>query len=190
MCSSLMTRAAVTLSASLLVSSSKSLSCFSSFFSGTSSLDIRHRPLNLLGSVSPPLPNLTVTCWHVLRKEGKHKESKLERERERKRKEMMTSIHWRVSRGLSASHTSHSITRNTPLLPSFAKKISAKAFSSFDLAPPTQTFGHAQKTRQEKTLFSDRGGHSHHCFHSFILMTCFVFCHQISLTRKTRGKWA
>ena len=42
-------------------------------------------------------------------------------ERQRKQREMMISIHQRMSRGLSVSHTSHSITRNTLLLPNLAK---------------------------------------------------------------------
>ena len=42
-------------------------------------------------------------------------------ERERKHREMMISIHLRVYRGLSKAHTSHSITRNTLLLPNLAK---------------------------------------------------------------------
>ena len=42
-------------------------------------------------------------------------------ERETKQREMMISIHLLVFRGLSVSHTSHSITRNTLLLPNLAK---------------------------------------------------------------------
>ena len=42
-------------------------------------------------------------------------------ERERKQREMMISIHQRMSRGLSVSHTSHSITRSTLLLQNLAK---------------------------------------------------------------------
>ena len=57
-------------------------------------------------------PILRVTCRHVLRKDGKHKESK-HGERKREHMEMMLSIHWRMTHGLSVSHTSHSITRNT-----------------------------------------------------------------------------
>ena len=64
----------------------------------------------------------------------------------------MISIHWRVSRDLYVSHISRFIKRNTLLLPSLAWKLSAKAFSSFDSTPLTQTFSHARKTRQEKTF--------------------------------------
>ena len=122
MCSSQMTRAAVTLSASLFVSSSKPLSCFSTFFflARYSSFDLRHRPSNRLGSASPPQ---VAQCFqdffcHVLRKKGKHEENK---SGEREHGEMMISIHQRMSRGLSVSHTTHSITRNTLLLPNLAK---------------------------------------------------------------------
>ena len=59
-----------------------------------------------------------VIFCQVLRKEGQHKESK---NGDRKHREMMISIHFRVSRGLSVSHTSHSVTRNTLLLPNLAK---------------------------------------------------------------------
>ena len=49
------------------------------------------------------------------------------------------------------------------------------------------------KIRQQKTLKSDLGEHSHHWLHSFLLMTCFVICHQISMTRpkekKKSRKW-
>ena len=65
------------------------------------------------GFTASSCPILRVTCRHVLRKEGKHKESKNEREREREHMEMTLSIHWRMTHGLSVSHTSHSITRNT-----------------------------------------------------------------------------
>ena len=61
----------------------------------------------------------------MLRKEGKHEENK---SGERQHGEIMISIHLRVSRELSVSHTSHSITRNTLLLPNLEKS-PAKAFS-------------------------------------------------------------
>ena len=62
------------------------------------------------GFTASSCPILRVNCRHVLRKEGKHKESK---NGEREHMEMTLSIHWRMTHGLSVSHTSHSITRNT-----------------------------------------------------------------------------
>ena len=62
------------------------------------------------GFTASSCPILRVTCRDVLRKEGKHKESK---HGEREHMEMMLSIHWRMTHGLSVSHTSHSIKRNT-----------------------------------------------------------------------------
>ena len=59
------------------------------------------------------LPNFAGNLSPLLRKEGEHKESK-NGEREREHMEMTLSIHWRMTHGLSVSHTSHSITRNTP----------------------------------------------------------------------------
>ena len=50
-------------------------------------------------------PILQVTCRHVLRKEGKRrKRVKVERERTYG-DEMLLSIHWRMTHGLSVSHT-------------------------------------------------------------------------------------
>ena len=123
MCSSQMTRAAVTLSSSLLVFSSMSLSCISTtfcfsstiFFLWSSTQTIESSRFSLTASSCPILP---VTFCHVLRKEGKHEENK---SGEKQHGEMMISIHQRMSRGLSVSHTSHSITRNTLLLPNLAK---------------------------------------------------------------------
>ena len=66
--------------------------------------------------------------------------------------EMTLSIHWRMTHGLSLSHTSHSITRNTLLLPNLAKK-SADAFSLVDSGPSTQTLSHAEKNTPTRDLF-------------------------------------
>ena len=65
---------------------------------------------------------------------------------------------------------------------------SAKALSLVDSGPPTQTFSHAQKHANKKTPFHTLLDHSHHCLHSLILMTCFVFCLQISLAIQEERK--
>ena len=63
----------------------------------------------------------SATFCHVLKSDGKHKESNNEeREREKQLEEMMIGIHLWMSRGLSVSHTSHSTTRNTLFLPKLA----------------------------------------------------------------------
>ena len=89
-------------------------------FLARSSFDHRHRPLksSRFGFTASSCPILPVTFCHVLRKEGNHEENE---SGEREHKEMMIRIHQRMSCGLSVSHTSHSITRNTPLLPNLAK---------------------------------------------------------------------
>ena len=122
MCSSQMTRAAVILSASLFVSSSKPLGCLSTNFCFSSTIffwsstqTIESSRFSFTASSCPMFP---VIFCHVLRKEGKHEENK---SGERQHGEMMISIHQRMSRGLSVSHTSNSITRNTLLLPNLAK---------------------------------------------------------------------
>ena len=56
------------------------------------------------GFTASSCPILRVTCRHVLRKEGNYKESK-NGEREREHMEMMLSIYWRMTHGLSLSHT-------------------------------------------------------------------------------------
>ena len=80
----------------------------------------------------------------------------------------MLSIHWRMSRGLSVSHTSHWITRSTLLLPNQASKNNQPTHSLWlilvhQLRPSVML----KKTRQQETSFSDLGDHSHHCLHSF-----------------------
>ena len=66
---------------------------------------------------------------------------------------MMISIHQQMFRQLSVSNTSHSITRNTLLLPQPSQKSSAKALSLVDSGPSTQTFSHAQKHANKRLPF-------------------------------------
>ena len=150
MCSSSLTRAAVTLSATLLAYSSKSWSCLSTFFVflARSSLDLRHRPFDPLGSASPPQvaqsfrqPFATSRVKRVNTKTTKKQREKL--------KEMMTSLHKRMSRGLSVSlnHKKHTIAAK----PCLNRK--TDAFSLVDSAPSTQTFSHAQITPTRDLLF-------------------------------------
>ena len=73
------------LSASLLVSSSKSLSCFLLIFSWTIFLGSSTQTTESSKFSASSCPIFLVICCRVLRKEGKHEESKLERERERDR---------------------------------------------------------------------------------------------------------
>ena len=74
-----MARAAVTLIASLLVSSSKSLSCLSTFlfFQHRLTPDLRHRQVksSRLSFPASSCPIFPITFSHVLRKESKHEES-------------------------------------------------------------------------------------------------------------------
>ena len=181
-----MTRAAVTLSSSLLVFSSKPLSCLSPifgvsstiFFLSSSTQTIESSRFSLAASSCPTFP---VTFWQVLRKRRVNIK-RVKMERERKHGEMMISIHLRVSRGLSVSHTSHSITRNTLLLPNLAEnhqpRHSPWLIQVHQLRPSVML-----KNTPTKDPFSDLVDHSHHRLHSFLLVTCFVLCHQITLTK-------
>ena len=126
-----------------------------------------------------PLPS---HCWE--RRENVKRVNK--RERETHRDDDKHSLAG-VPRAVWVKN-SHSIKRNTLLLGSLAKKISQGIllvwFSSIN-----SDLRSCSKKHAKNTLFSDPVDHSHHCLHSFIVMTSFVFCHQISLTRKTKGKW-
>ena len=110
---------------------------------------------------------------------------RLKKERER-RIDIMISITWQMFRGLSESHTSHSITRNTLLLPNFAQNNQPKHSPWLILVHQLRPSVMLKKTRQQKTPFSDLGDHSHHWLH--LLMTRFVFCHQISLAKQEERK--
>ena len=106
-----MTRAAVTLSATLLAYSSKSWSCLSTNFCFSSTIFLgssTQKKFDPLGSASPPQvaqsfrqPFATSRVKRVNIKRIKIQKEKLE--------EMMTSLHRRMSRGLSVSlnHKKH-----------------------------------------------------------------------------------
>ena len=113
---------------------------------------------------------------------SKHKETK---SGGREHEEMMTSLHQRVSRGLSVSHTQVSQSQETHYCCQTLPNMISRRF----------LFGwfwsilrSCSKIRQQKTPLSDLGDHSHHWLHSFLLMTCFVSCHEISVTRPKEKK--
>ena len=66
----------------------------------------------------------------------------------------MISIHLRVSRGLSVSHTSHSITRNTLLLPNLAKKNNQPTHSPWLIEVHQLRLSVMLKNTPTKDLFS------------------------------------
>ena len=66
---------------------------------------------------------------------------------------MMTSLHLRVSRGLSVSHTRQSITRNTLLLPNLAKNNQPTHYPWLILAHQLRPSVMLKKTRQQETSF-------------------------------------
>ena len=98
---------------------------------------------------------------------------------------MMISIHQRMSRELPVSHTSHSITRNTLLLPNLAKnhqpRHSPWLIQVHQLRPSVMLKNTPTRDLLFQTLVT-----IHHCLHSFLLVTCFVLCHQIPLTKTSR----
>ena len=95
---------------------------------------------------------------------------------------MKTSLHQRVCHWLSVSQTSQSITRNILLL-NLCLKYPADGRSLLGwLWSINSDLRSCSKTGQKRTFFSYLGDHSHHWLHSFVLMTCFVICHLISMT--------
>ena len=150
-CSSLLTRAAVTLSATLLACSSKSWSCLSAnfCFSGTIFLGSSTQTIWSSGFsfTAAGCPIFLPTFCHVSSEEGKHEEDKKHRERNTKR--------WRqaFTSGCPAGCLCHSITRNALLLPNLAKTLKIDAFSLVNSGPSTQSFSHAQITPTRDVLF-------------------------------------
>ena len=120
----------------------------------------------------------------MLRKEGKHEENK-SGEREGTLGDDDKHSPADVPRAVSVTQKSLNHKKHT-IAAQPSQKSSAKAFSLVDSGPPTQTFSHAQKTRQQETSFSDIGDHSHHCLHSFLLVTCFCPLLSDPLDKNTR----
>ena len=151
-CSSLLTRAAVTLSATLLAYSSMSWICLSAnfcfsgtIFLGSSTQTIRSSGFSFTASgCTIFLP----TFCHVSSEEGKHKEDEKNREREKHQK-MTTGLHKRMSRGLSLSlnHKKRTVAAKPCL------NIKIDAFSLVNSGPSTQSFSHAQITPTRDVLF-------------------------------------
>ena len=111
MCSSKLTRAAVTLSLCLLTLPSHGVAFPQIFvFLARSSLDLRHRPFDPLGSASPPQVAQSF-CQPFATSRVKRVNIKRKKTEREKLKEMMTSLHKRMSRGLSVSlnHKKHTI---------------------------------------------------------------------------------
>ena len=154
MCSSQMTRAAVTLSASLFVSSSKPLSCLSTNFRFSSTIflwsstqTIESSSFSLTASSCPMFP---VIFWHVLSEEGEHKESK-NGEREKTEGDDDKHSLADVPRAVCVTHNSLNHKKHTTAAKP-SQKSSAK-FSLVDSGPPTQTFSHAQKHANKRPPF-------------------------------------
>ena len=150
-------------------------------FLARSSLDLRHKKFDPLGSASPPQVAQSFRQPFATSRVKRVNIKKIKKQRE-KLEEMMTSLHKRMSRGLSVSlnHKKQTIAAEPCL------NIQTDAFSFVDSGPSTQTFSHAQIT-PTRTSFSILG-QSHHCLHSFLLVTCLVLCHQISLARHKEQK--
>ena len=92
----------------------------------------------------------------------------------REHEEMMTSLDKRVSRGLSVSHTQVSQSQETHYCCQTLRNIISRRFLFGWFWSINSDFRSCSKTRQEKILLSVLGDHSHHCLHSFLLMTCFL----------------
>ena len=96
----------------------------------------------------------------------------------------MISIHWRMTRGLSVSHISHSIKRNTQLLPSLAKNYQPRHSPRLIQRHQLRHSVMLKKRAKKRLFFQTLVTFHTTAFFSFTLMTCFVFCHQISFSRK------
>ena len=101
---------------------------------------------------------------------------------------MMASLHQRCPVGCLC-HTQGTQSQETHYCCQILPKIISRRILLGWFCPSTQTLSHAQKTTPTReTSFPDLGDHSHHYFHSFLLMTCFVLCHQIHLTKHEERK--
>ena len=123
---------------------------------------------------SSSCPIFAATFCHVLRKEGKHKESKngeWGRTWGDDKQSLADDPQAVCVTHKSLSHKKHTIAAKPSL------KKSADAFSLSCSKKPTKD-----------PFFQILVTISHHCLHSFLLMTCFVSYHQISLT-KHEERW-
>ena len=150
-----MTRAAVTLSASLFVFSSMSWSCLSPIFGvsctiffWSSTQTIESSRFSFTASSCPMFP---VTFCHVLRKEGKHEENK-SGETEKTKGDDDKHSPADVPRAVCVTHKSLNHKKHT-IAAKPSQKSSAKAFSMVDSGPSTQTFGHAEKHANKRPPF-------------------------------------
>ena len=146
MCSSSLTRAAVTLSATLLAYSSKSRSCLSTYFCfsstiffGSSTQTVWSSGFSFTASVAQSFRQFFATSRV---KRVNTKRTKTQRE---KLKDMMTSLHKQLS--VSLNHKKHTIASK----PCLNRK--TDAFSLVDSGPSTQTFSYAQITPTRDLLF-------------------------------------
>ena len=147
----------------------------STIFLGSSTQTIESSIFSFSASSCPIFPPCFCLKLPILSKHNENKSG------EKEPNEMMTSLHQRVSHGLSVSQTSQSITRNILLL-NFCQKLTRRRILLRWFWSISSDFRSCYKTRQQKTPLSDLGDHSHHCLHSLLLMTCFVICHLISVT--------
>ena len=147
------------------------------FFLARSSLD-RHRPFDPVGSASPPQvaqsfrqPFATSRVKSVNIKRFK--------KTERKHKEMPSQADVPRPVCVTQSQETHHCFQTLP------KQKKPTHFHWLILVHQLRP-SVMLKSRQQETSFSDLGDHSHHCLHSFLLVTCLVLCHRISLG-KTSG---
>ena len=95
-----------------------------------------------------------------------------------------------VSWELSVSHTQVSQSKETHYCCQALPNIISRRFLFGWFWSINSDLRSCSKIHQEKILLSVLGDHSHHRLHSFVLMTCFVSCHQISLTRPEEKRWS
>ena len=158
-----------------------------SVFLARSSFDLWHRPFDPLGSASPPqsCPIFQITFCHVLRTEGEHKESQNGERETQWYYDKPSPVD--VVRAVCVTHTSHSITGNTPLLPNLVQNNQPRHSPWLILVHQLTPSVMLKNTPTKETLFRPWWP-LHHWLHSFLLMTCFVLCHQISLANRRREK--
>ena len=118
-------------------------------FLARSSLDLRHRPSDLLGSAPPPQVAQSFCQPFATSRVKRVNMKRMKKTEKEKHKEMTTSLHKRMSRGLSLSlnHKKHTVAAKPCL------NIRIDAFSLVNSGPSTQSFSHAQITPTRDFLF-------------------------------------
>ena len=122
------------------------------FLARYSSFDLRHRPLNPLGSASPPqvaqcFQELFATCWG---RRVNMRRIRVEREKTEGDDDKHSLAG--VPRAVCVTHKSLSHKKHT-IAAKPSQKSSAKGLSFVDSGPSTQTFSHAQKHANKRPPF-------------------------------------